>query len=114
MEKNDCSVNDSYCTRVRDRELCDTKTIFCFLLTNSMGKLYKGYNYSSKAYYMQLYLSQRHYVITFQNYSQYLILSHYYNTSLIEKNESTETLKSKWYDEACKFSIEEMNKAREK
>jgi hypothetical protein len=33
---------------------------------------------------------------------------------LIEKDEGTETLKNKWYDEECKFSIEEMKKAREK
>ena len=31
---------------------------------------------------------------------------------LIEKDEGTETFKNKWYDEECKFSIEEM-KARE-
>ena len=33
---------------------------------------------------------------------------------LIEKDESTETLKNKWYDEECKFAIEKMKKAREK
>jgi hypothetical protein len=33
---------------------------------------------------------------------------------LIEKDESIETLKNKWYDEECKFAIEEMKKAREK
>jgi hypothetical protein len=33
---------------------------------------------------------------------------------LIEKDESTETLKNKWYDETCKFVIEGMKKAREK
>jgi len=33
---------------------------------------------------------------------------------LIEKDESTETFKNKWYDEECKFAIEEMKKAREK
>ena len=33
---------------------------------------------------------------------------------LIEKDESTETFKNKWYDEECKFAIDEMKKAREK
>jgi len=33
---------------------------------------------------------------------------------LIEKDEGTETFKNKWYDEECKFAIEEMKKAREK
>jgi hypothetical protein len=33
---------------------------------------------------------------------------------LIEKDEGTETFKNKWYDAECKFSIEEMKKAREK
>ena len=33
---------------------------------------------------------------------------------LIEKDESTETLKNRWYDEECKIAIEEMKKAREK
>ena len=33
---------------------------------------------------------------------------------LIEKDESTETLKHRWYDEECKIVIEEMKKAREK
>jgi hypothetical protein len=33
---------------------------------------------------------------------------------LIEKDEGTETFKNKWYDEECKFAIEEMNKARER
>jgi hypothetical protein len=32
----------------------------------------------------------------------------------IEKDESTETLKNKWYDEECKFAIEEMKKVGEK
>ena len=32
---------------------------------------------------------------------------------LIEKDESTETLKNRWYNEECKIAIEEM-KAREK
>ena len=32
---------------------------------------------------------------------------------LIEKDESTEAYKNKWYDEECKFAIEEMKKARE-
>jgi hypothetical protein len=32
----------------------------------------------------------------------------------IEKDESTETLKNRWYDEECKIAIEEMKKAREK
>ena len=31
---------------------------------------------------------------------------------LIKKDEGTETFKNKWYDEECKFAIEEMNKAR--
>jgi len=33
---------------------------------------------------------------------------------LIEKDEGTEGFKNKWYDEECKFSLEEMKKAREK
>jgi len=33
---------------------------------------------------------------------------------LIEKDEGTETFKNKWYNEDCKFAIEEMKKAREK
>jgi len=33
---------------------------------------------------------------------------------IIEKDEGTETFKYKWYDEECKFAIEEMKKAREK
>jgi hypothetical protein len=33
---------------------------------------------------------------------------------LIEKDEGTETFKNKWYDEECKFAIEETKKAREK
>jgi hypothetical protein len=33
---------------------------------------------------------------------------------LIEKDEGTETFKNNWYDEECKFGIEEMKKAREK
>jgi len=33
---------------------------------------------------------------------------------LIEKDESTETLKNIRYNEECKFAIEEMKKAREK
>ena len=33
---------------------------------------------------------------------------------LIEKNQSTETLKNIWYDEKCKIAIEEMKKAIEK
>ena len=33
---------------------------------------------------------------------------------LIEKDESTETLKNRWYDEKCKIAVEEMKKAREK
>jgi len=33
---------------------------------------------------------------------------------LMEKDELTETFKNKWYDEECKFTIEEMKKAREK
>jgi len=32
---------------------------------------------------------------------------------LIEKDEHTETFKNKWYDEECKFAIQEMKKARE-
>ena len=32
---------------------------------------------------------------------------------LIEKDESTETFKNKWYDEECKLAINEMKKARE-
>jgi len=30
-----------------------------------------------------------------------------------ENNESTETLKNRWYDEECKIAIAEMKKARE-
>jgi len=33
---------------------------------------------------------------------------------LIETDEGTETFKNKWYDEECKFAVEEMKKAREK
>jgi hypothetical protein len=33
---------------------------------------------------------------------------------LIEKDKGIETPKNKWYDEECKFAIEEMKKAREK
>ena len=33
---------------------------------------------------------------------------------LIEKDESTETLKNRWYNEECKIAIEEMKKARGK
>jgi len=33
---------------------------------------------------------------------------------LTEMDESTETLKNRWYDEECKTAIEEMKKAREK
>jgi hypothetical protein len=33
---------------------------------------------------------------------------------LIEKDENTETLKNRWYDEKCKIAIEEMKKVREK
>jgi len=33
---------------------------------------------------------------------------------LIEKDEGIETFKNKWYDEECKFAIEEMKKVREK
>jgi len=33
---------------------------------------------------------------------------------LIEKDEGTETFKNKWYNEECRFAIEEMKKAREK
>jgi len=33
---------------------------------------------------------------------------------LVEKDEGTETFKNKWYNEECKFAIEEMKKAREK
>ena len=32
---------------------------------------------------------------------------------LTEKDESTETLKNRWYNEECKISIEEMKEARE-
>jgi hypothetical protein len=32
----------------------------------------------------------------------------------VEKNETTEIFKNKWYNEECKFSIEEMKRAREK
>jgi len=33
---------------------------------------------------------------------------------LTEKGEGTERFKNKWYNEECKFTIEEMKKAREK
>ena len=33
---------------------------------------------------------------------------------LTEKDESTETLQNRWYDEECKIAIEKMKKAREK
>jgi len=33
---------------------------------------------------------------------------------LIEKNEITETVKNRWYDEECKISMEEMKRARAK
>jgi len=33
---------------------------------------------------------------------------------LIERDEGTETFKNKWYNEECKFAIEEIKKAREK
>jgi hypothetical protein len=33
---------------------------------------------------------------------------------LIENDEGTETFKSKWYDEECKFAIDEAKKARGK
>ena len=33
---------------------------------------------------------------------------------LIEKDEGRETFKYKWYDEECKFAIEEIEEAREK
>jgi len=33
---------------------------------------------------------------------------------LIEKDEGTETFKNKYYDEECKFTIEETKKASEK
>ncbi len=33
---------------------------------------------------------------------------------LTEKDDSTETLNTRWYDEECKIAIEEMKKAREK
>ena len=33
---------------------------------------------------------------------------------LIERVEGTEKFKNKWYNEGCKFAIEEMKKAREK
>ena len=33
---------------------------------------------------------------------------------LTEKDEGTETFKNKWYDEECKFAIEETQTAREK
>jgi hypothetical protein len=32
---------------------------------------------------------------------------------LTEKDESTETLKNKWYDKECKIATEEMKKTRE-
>ena len=32
---------------------------------------------------------------------------------LIEKDECTETFKNNWYNEECKFAIQEMKKARE-
>jgi hypothetical protein len=33
---------------------------------------------------------------------------------IIERDKGTGTFKNKWYDEECKFAIEEMKKAREK
>ena len=33
---------------------------------------------------------------------------------LIEKDESTEILKNRWYEEECKIAIKEVKKAREK
>jgi phosphopantetheine adenylyltransferase len=33
---------------------------------------------------------------------------------LIEKDESTETLKNRWYDQECKIAVEEMKKAGER
>jgi len=33
---------------------------------------------------------------------------------LVEKDEGTETFKNKWYDEECKYAIEEIKKVREK
>ena len=33
---------------------------------------------------------------------------------LIEKEEGTETFKNKWYDEECKFAIEEMKRSKRK
>ena len=36
------------------------------------------------------------------------------NQQLIEKDEGTETFKNKWYDDECKFAIQEMKKTREK
>jgi len=33
---------------------------------------------------------------------------------LIENDEGTETVNNKWYNEECKFAVEEMKKAREK
>ena len=33
---------------------------------------------------------------------------------LIEEDEGRDTFNNKWYDEECKFAIEEMKKAREK
>ena len=33
---------------------------------------------------------------------------------LIENDESTETLKNRWYNEECKIALEEIKKAREK
>jgi len=33
---------------------------------------------------------------------------------LTEKDEGTETFKNEWYDEECKFAIEETKKGREK
>jgi len=33
---------------------------------------------------------------------------------LTQKDESTETLKNRWYDEECKIATDKMKKAREK
>ena len=33
---------------------------------------------------------------------------------LVEKDEGTERFKNKWYDEECKYAIEEMKNAKEK
>ena len=44
------------------------------------------------------------------------LLEYYQETKqkLTEKDEGIETFKNKWYDEECKFAIEEMKRAREK